>query len=242
MSSMQTVNGVTVYRSDPEGDPKGALILIHEIWGLVDHIKNVADRYAREGYLVFAPDLLSDAGVTPELGEELFEMMYETDEAKKAVNQPRLREAFSAAHAPGFAAEATEKLKAVVDALDVEDGIDGRIGVLGFCFGGTYSFALAEADSRVKAAVPFYGSVEPDAAARIHCPVLAFYGDQDSRLMDELPAIEKAVATAGVDFTAKVYVDAGHAFFNDTNPNTFDPDAAGDAWGRSLEFLQAHLA
>jgi carboxymethylenebutenolidase len=71
--------------------------------------------------------------------------------------------------------------------------------------------------------------------------VLAFYGDQDQRLMDALPAVEKAMADAGVDFEAKVYADAGHAFFNDTNPNSFDPAAAGDAWGRSLEFLRAKL-
>jgi carboxymethylenebutenolidase len=91
MGSMLTVNGVTVYRADPVGELRGALIVIHEIWGLVDHIKNVADRYAAEGYLVLAPDLLSDAGVTPEIGIELFDMMYETDEQRRSANQPRLR-------------------------------------------------------------------------------------------------------------------------------------------------------
>jgi len=243
MSSTQTVNGVSVYRADPPGEAglRGALIVIHEIWGLVDHITNVADRYAAEGYLVLAPDLLSDAGVTPEIGAELFELMYDTDEQRRSANQPRLREAFAASRAPEFAAGALAKLTALVDALEHERGVDGRIGVLGFCFGGSYSFSLAESDPRVRAAVPFYGSAEPGAVASIHCPVLAFYGDQDARLMDALPAIEKAAAAAGVDFEAKVYPDAGHAFFNDTNPNTFDPAAAGDAWGRSLEFLRAHL-
>ena len=241
MNSMQTVNGVNLYRADPQGKPIGALIVIHEIWGLVDHIKNVADRYAAEGYLVFAPDLLSDAGVTPEIGLELFEMMNDPDEQRRTVNQPRLREGFAASRAPEFAAGAIAKLTAVVDALEKEDGVDGRIGVLGFCFGGSYSFSLAEADPRVKAAVPFYGSAEPGEVPTIHCPVLAFYGDQDARLIDGLPAITKAMTDAGVDFEAKVYADAGHAFFNDTNPRTFDPDAAGDAWGRSLEFLRAKL-
>jgi carboxymethylenebutenolidase len=241
MSSMQTVNGVTLYRADPPNEPKGALIVIHEIWGLVDHIKDVADRYAAEGYLVFAPDLLSEVGVTPEIGLELFAMMNEPDEEKRTANQPRLREAFGQARSPEFAATAVAKLTAIVDALEAEPGIDGKVGVLGFCFGGSFSFALAEADSRVRAAVPFYGSTQPHEVASIHCPVLAFYGDQDTRLMDGLPAIEAAMTDAGVAFEAKVYADAGHAFFNDTNPNTFDPAAAGDAWGRSLEFLGANL-
>lgn len=242
MSPTQIVNGVTVYRADPQGDPRGALIVIHEVWGLVDHIKQIADRYAAEGYLVLAPDLLSDVGVTPDIGLELMAMMNDPDEEKRTANQPRLREAFAAHRSPEFAATAVEKLKAVVDALDAEPGIDGRIGVLGFCFGGSYSFALAGADRRVKAAVPFYGSTQPSEVASIHCPVLAFYGDQDSSLMDGLPALETAMTDAGVDFTAKVYADAGHAFFNDSNPRTFDPAAAGDAWGRSIEFLRSHLA
>jgi carboxymethylenebutenolidase len=241
MPQLQLVNGANVYRADPEGDPTGALIVIHEIWGLVDHIKDVADRYAAEGYLVMAPDLLSDVGVTPEIGLELMAMMNEPDEAARTANQPRLREAFAAHQSPDFAATAVAKLKAVVDALEAEPGIDGRIGVLGFCFGGSYSFALAEADDRVKAAVPFYGRTQPSEVASIQCPVLAFYGDQDVRLMDGLPALEAAMTDAGVDFTAKVYADAGHAFFNDTNPRAFDPAAAGDAWGRSLEFLREHL-
>ena len=93
----------------------------------------------------------------------------------------------------------------------------------------------------MKAAVPFYGSTDPSEVASIHCPVLAFYGDQDERLMTGLPALEAAMTDAGVDFTAQVYADAGHAFFNDTNAHTFDPQAAGDAWGRSLEFLRASL-
>jgi carboxymethylenebutenolidase len=242
---MQTIGGVSVYRAEPHGRPRGALIVIHEIWGLVPHITNVADRYAAEGYLVLAPDLLSDAGVTPEIGAELFEQMYDTDEQRRSANQPRLREAFAASRAPEFATGALAKLTAVVDALErengVDGGIDGRIGVLGFCFGGSYSFSLAERDPRVRAAVPFYGSADPGEVASIHCPVLAFYGDQDQRLMDALPAVQTAMSDAGVDFEAKVYPDAGHAFFNDTNPNTFDPAAAGDAWSRSLEFLRVHL-
>ena len=69
-------------------------------------------------------------------------------------------------------------------------------------------------------------------------PVLAFYGDQDSRLMESLPQVTEAMAAAGVDFTAQVYPGVGHAFFNDTNPVTYDAAAAADAWTRTLSFLE----
>lgn len=241
MGELQSVAGVDVYRAESTGDARGVLIVIHEIWGLVPHIMDVADRYAAEGYLVFAPDLLSEVGVTPEIGAELFEMMYDADEQRRTVNQPRLREAFSAARAPEFGALAVGKLTALIDAIERELGAATKIAVLGFCFGGTYSFALAEADERIVAAVPFYGTAQPGEVASIHCPVLAFYGDQDTQLIEALPAVQTAMSDAGVDFTAQVYVDAGHAFFNDTNPRSFEPAAAGDAWSRSLEFLRAHL-
>jgi carboxymethylenebutenolidase len=243
MGTIVDVDGVKAYRSEPIVPPKAALILIHEIWGLVEHITGIADRYAAEGYLVLAPDLLSDVGITPEVGLELHELRMEQDPEKQAGAQPRLREAFSTMKAPGFAEGALAKLRIVVDALAAEPGIDGRIAVLGFCFGGTYSLALAAADDRVRAAVPFYGSAPaPAAIADIRCPVLAFYGQNDANLIDALPGVQKAMADAGVDFTAKVYPDAGHAFFNDTNPHTYNAADAADAWARSLEFLRKTFA
>ena len=79
MGSMTTMNGVEVYRAEPEGEPRGAVIVIEEIWGLVDHIKDVADRWAAEGYLAVAPDILSHGGITPEVGEELAPVALEFD-------------------------------------------------------------------------------------------------------------------------------------------------------------------
>jgi carboxymethylenebutenolidase len=120
--------------------------------------------------------------------------------------------------------------------------LDGRIAVTGFCFGGTYSFALAAADPRVRAAVPFYGTApDADAVARIACPVLALYGEDDPRIMATLPEARKAMADAGVAFTEKIYPGARHAFFNDTNATAYDAAAAGDAWARTLAFLAGHL-
>jgi carboxymethylenebutenolidase len=234
---------IPAYRAEAVGELRGALIVIHEIWGLVDHIKSVADRYAGEGYLVIAPDILSHGGVTPEVGVELNKLMFGGTEEERAKAQPLMRERMAPVNQPEYAAWAVAALKEVVDYLEQQPGVDGRIGVLGFCFGGSYSFALAAADSRIRGAVPFYGS-PPETAdlAHLDCPVLALYGVTDERLMESLPAVTKRMHEAGVQFTSHVYEGAGHAFFNDTNSIMYRPEVAADAWDRSIEFLRGTLA
>ncbi|HEY0259318.1 MAG TPA: dienelactone hydrolase family protein [Lacisediminihabitans sp.] len=232
----------SAYLVRPDGPPKGAVVLIHEIWGLVEHIKDVADRFAAEGYLVIAPDLLSSIGIEPSIGLELAAIMTSTDERVRAEGQPRLREAFTPMHVPEYGAWAVSALRSCVDYLAARPGVAGRIAVVGFCFGGSYSFALAAADGRVAAAVPFYGS--PPELGQVHTitsPILAFYGEEDERLMQSLPEVSAAMQAAGVDFTSKVYEGAGHAFFNDTNVHTYRPEIAEDAWRRTLDFLAVSL-
>ena len=97
------LDGLSAYRAEPTGDPRGGIILIHEIWGLVPHITDVADRFAAEGYVVIAPDILSDIGMTPELGQELQTLISDPDEARRTAAQPRLREALAPMRAPDFA-------------------------------------------------------------------------------------------------------------------------------------------
>lgn len=233
---------LSAYRADPEGHPRGAVVVIQEIWGLTDHIKEVADRFAAEGYLALAPDLLGHVGLTPEVGTRLFELTTSASEQDRLAAQPQLREATTPARQPEFAAWAVPALRAVVDSLVSEPGVDGRVGVVGFCFGGTYAFALAAADDRVRAAVPFYGSF-PETAdpATISCPVLALYGEDDHRITDGVPDLEARMEEAGVDFTARVYHGVGHAFFNDDAPSRYNAEVAADAWQRTLAFLGAHL-
>ncbi len=237
---------LAAYRADPPHarvPMRGAVIVIHEIWGLVDHIKDVADRIAAEGYLVVAPDILSDAGVTPSVGQELHDLAMNPDAATRTAAQPLMREKLAASREPAYGAWAIGKLRSVVDYLESQPGVDGRIAVVGFCFGGSYSFALAAAEPRIRAAVPFYGSPpESTEVDGLACPVLAFYGDQDERLMASLPEVSAAMAAAGRAFESKVYEGARHAFFNDTNPMTYDADAASDAWSRMLSFLDEWLA
>jgi len=231
-----------VYVARPASDPRGAIVLIHEIWGLVPHIEDVADRLAGLGYLVAAPDILSHAGVAPALGSELFRLTQHPDEAVRTAAQPRMRDALTEAHAPAYAEWATGALSAVVDWVAAQPGVDGRIAAMGFCFGGTYAFLLAAGDTRIRAAIPFYGGAPtPERIAGIRAPILALYGAHDPRLMEALPAVKEEMAAAGVDFDAVVYPDAGHAFFNDAG-SRYDEAAAADAWVRVQEFLAARLS
>jgi len=233
-----TLGGGLAYVSEPVGERRGAVVLIHEIWGLVPHVRDVADRLAAHGYLVVAPDLLSEAGITPQAGAELFALRDDPDEAKRLAAQPRLREAFGLSRDPGYAQFAVQRLRTVLD--DVVER-DERVAVVGFCFGGTYAWALAAADDRVRAAVPFYGGApDDDGIARITCPVLAVYGDQDERLMGDLPRVQAAAARGGLRFEALVFAGAGHAFFNDTG-SAYVPDAAAQAWDATLALLAETL-
>jgi carboxymethylenebutenolidase len=230
------------YVAEPAGTPRGGLILIHEIWGLVDHITKVADRLAAEGYLVVAPDILSHAGISPDVGEELLRLRQSADPDEQSRLQPMMREKMAPLQSPDYAAWAAGALRRVVDHLAEQPGVEGRIGVLGFCFGGSYSFALAAADPRIRVAVPFYGHPpEQSTLADIAGPVLAFYGENDTALMERLPELTDQMKAAGVDFEAKVYENAGHAFFNDSNPRTYVAEAAADAWRRTLDKLGQNL-
>ncbi|MCU1473632.1 dienelactone hydrolase family protein [Amnibacterium sp.] len=240
MITLEADGPFDAYVVEPDGaqPPRGGLVVIHEVWGLVDHIKDVADRFAREGYVVVAPDLLSRVGVRPQLGAQLQEIMFSPDERVRSEGQPRLREATAPIQAPAYAAWAITALRGAVDWLEETPGVGNRVAVTGFCFGGTYSFALAAEEPRIRAAVPFYGS-PPQATEidKITAPVLAFYGDRDERLIASLPEVEQAMKGGGVHFTSHVYAGAGHAFFNDTNPHTYLQAAAADAWTRTIGFL-----
>jgi carboxymethylenebutenolidase len=217
------------------------LIIIEEIWGLNAHIKHVAKRFAKEGYVVLSPELLFETGITEKADQALLEQV--KNPATRDEAQKKLRALFAPLQSPEFAESAIAKLKTSVDYLLAHKQVDGKVGVLGFCFGGTYAYALAATDSRIKAAIPFYGHA-PDHLEKIkgiQCPVLAFYGKQDENLISSLPDVKEAMKKFDKDFEAVVYSDTGHAFFNDTNPNRYNKKAAEDAWNKSLEFLAKYL-
>jgi carboxymethylenebutenolidase len=241
MGELKVLDGddFATYVASPAGRPRGGLVVIHEIWGLADHITDVADRLAGEGYLAMAPDILTRAGITPQVGAGLLRLRTSASPEEQARLQPLMREKMAPMQDPDYAGWAVQALRRTVDHLGENPDVAARLGVIGFCFGGSYSFALAAADPRIAVAVPFYGS-PPDEATltQIRGPVLAFYGDQDERLMQGLPSVREQLSAAGVDFTAQVYPEVGHAFFNDTNPHTYDAASAADAWARTLALLQ----
>jgi carboxymethylenebutenolidase len=236
---LETTGGtIAAYRADPEGEPRGGVIVIHEIWGLVDHIRDIADRFAAAGYLAVAPDILSNAGLPPELGAELHGLIANGDEEARSEAQPRLREKLGVTRSPEYAEWAVNVLTQVVDYVAAQHGGEAPISVVGFCFGGSYAYAVAAEDTRVSAAVPFYGEAPAFATlGDIRGRVLAFYGEKDERITSKVPELRSAMAEAGVDYTPVVYPGVGHAFFNDTNSRTYDEDIAADAWRRTLDFL-----
>lgn len=234
---------LNAYQAEPVGDPAGAVIVIQEIWGLVEHITDVTDRFAAEGYLAVAPDLLGHVDLTPYDGQELHALMSSPDEKDRLAAQPRLRRMTEPARTPEFAKWAIDGLREVVGALLEQPGVDGRVAVVGFCFGGTYAWSLALHEPRLRAAVPFYGRFPEGADPKaVKCPVLAFYGEQDHDISDGVPQLTERLRAAGVDFTAQVYGGVGHAFFNDTARSRYNATAATDAWKRTLEFIRASFA
>ncbi len=234
----------SAYVNAPAAKPKGGLIVIHEVWGLNNHTKDVANRFVNEGYEVIAPDLLGDIAPEPELSKKIQEGLFNPDPEKRNQTQPKLRELLAPTKAPGFAEVTIEKLKICLEYLASKPEVGDKVASVGFCFGGSYSFSLAVHEPRLKAAVPFYGHAdfEVEQLGQINCPVLAFYGENDHGLVDNLPELEDKMQAAGVDFSSQVYPSCGHAFFNDTNPYSYNKEAATDAWQRTLGFLSSHLA
>jgi carboxymethylenebutenolidase len=242
------IGDMPAYHSYPATDAqnkKGAnknpgLIIIHEIWGLDAHVKDVADRFAAQGYSVLAPNLFHNLPFDGKISNTLLDEMM--DPATKDEAQKKIREVMAPISSPEYAQAALAELKACVDYLVADEHANGKIAVLGFCFGGTYAFHLVAQDSRITAAVPFYGQPPmPEEISKISVPVLAFYGDEDEHLMKSLPKLREDMKAQGKDFTAIVYPKAGHAFFNDTNKNRYRPEAAKDSWDKSLAFLKEHL-
>lgn len=238
---MYNDNEFEAYVAEPKGKIRGAVLVIHEVWGLSDHIKSVTDRFAAEGYVALAPDLLAETDIAAHADELQLDLF---DPKKRNAAQPKLRQLMAPMQEPGFAEKALGRLRVCFDELyDRTDG-ERRVAVVGFCFGGSYSLSLATQESRLRAAVPFYGHApeDQDAYKDIACPVLAFYGEQDSGLVDDLPQLQRHMEAAGVDFTAKVYDGCGHAFFNDSNKFAYNEAAARDAWQLTLKFLSKNLS
>ncbi len=197
-----------------------AVVVIHENRGLNDHIRDVARRVALEGFIVLAPDLLSPLGGTP-ADEDQARTMFE----KLGMEQPI---------AEGMA---------VIDYLKADGGANGKVGVIGFCWGGGVVNDLAVNAPDLDAAVAYYGrQPKSEDVAKIKAPLLLHYAGLDERIDAGIDAYKAALEKAGKEYTVYVYDGVQHAFNNDTSAARYDKAAAELAWSRTIDFLKQKLS
>ena len=195
------------------------VIVIQEWWGLDGHIKSIADRFAREGFVALAPDMYHGQIAT------------EPDEARKlamALNRDQAAKDLGGAAAYLVSlAEVTPK----------------KIGAIGFCMGGSMTLMLAAANSDVAAAAPFYAGFRPgpDELARIEAELFCAFGAEDGGIpLDQVRVFEETLRAQGKNAVVKVYEGAPHSFFNDTK-ESYRPAAAQDAWEHALDLFRRVL-
>ncbi len=217
-------NGLEVpgYLSEPDADlyesPRAGMIVIQEWWGLTPDIRDIADRYATEGYLAFAPDLYHGQAAS------------EPDEARKlAMSLER--------------DVAAQEIDAAADWLKQEHGMP-KVGCVGYCMGGSLTLAAAmRPTSNVDAVHVYYGGGMPsdDQLKNVRVPVLGSYGSEDQGIpVEDVKRLEAALKEVGVPHEIKIYEGAGHAFFNDSRPS-YHEEAALDSWMRSIAWFNEHL-
>jgi len=214
---------IKAYLAKPKGG--GAfpgLIIIHENRGLTDHIKDVARRYANQGYVVLATDLLSRVGGTARFST--------TDDAVAAIGKLTT---------DGVMQDLNSAFNYLQSLTYVKKD---RVGVLGYCWGGGNSLLFATRNPQLRAAVVYYGPnpANIDDVAKIAAPVLGVYGAEDTRITMNVPALEEAMKKYNKPFEHKTYAGAAHAFFNDTGAR-YNREASFQAWQITLAFLQQHL-
>jgi carboxymethylenebutenolidase len=215
-------NGGTTpgYLTIPDKGRGPGVIVLQEWWGLVDHIKDVCERFAREGYVALAPDLYH--GKTTKSPDEAGKLMMalQIDQAEKDLRG------------------------AIQYLLNHEATIGDKVGIIGFCMGGALSLYAASKNPQIGACVVFYGThpnVKPDLA-NLQAPILGIYAERDKSVPpDAVRQLEKQLKELGMSVEIHIYPDTDHAFFNDQRPDVYNPKAAEDAWKRVIQFFAKHL-
>lgn len=214
--------GVTLdgYLAKPRGtERRPAVIVIHENRGLTPHIKDVTRRIAIAGFVGFGIDCLAPQGGTP-------------------ADEDRAREMFGRVQPAAVVAW----LRATVAALRARPDVNGRVGAVGFCWGGSRVNDLAVAEPTLDAGVAYYGGQPPaDAVAAIRAPLMLHYAGLDERLNAGIPAYEAALRQHGKRYELFMYPGVNHSFNNDTGAARYDRAAAELAWTRTTEFLRRTL-
>lgn len=215
------------------------VVVVHDVWGLYDHFRDVARRFAGEGFVALAVNLYRELGDVKITDPGPF---------MRGLSDPDM----------------LRTLKTAVDELRAHPkNPSGRVAVVGFCMGGMYALLAGARVAGISAVVPFYAvlshshgllydpnglapALKPDeplgAARELACPLLAFYGTEDVFVpLSDIHALEARLASSRATAKVEIYDGAGHAFMNDTRPAAFRPDAARDAWEKTIAFLRAHL-
>jgi carboxymethylenebutenolidase len=210
---------VRAYSVRPKGETRlSGVVVIHENRGLNAHIEDVARRVAAEGYIAVAPDALSPFGGTPEDPNEARPLFQKLDRQAN-----------------------TKNFVAAVEYLKTHPQSTGKVGCMGFCWGGGVTNQVAVNSPNLAAAVPFYGSQPaPEDVPKIRAAMLIHYAGNDERINAGIPAFEEALKKASVEYQIFMYEGAGHAFFNDTGTR-YDKQAAALAWQRTLTFFKEKL-
>ena len=220
MKFLGATGEVACYTARPKGDVKhAAVIVIHENRGLNAHIEDVARRLALEGFWAVAPDLLSPVGGTPA----------DPDSARAAIGRlERLATVGNVVSAVGF--------------LEKHQQGNGKVGAVGFCWGGAMVGELAVQAADLDAGVVYYGrQPAPEAVERIKAPLLLHYAGTDERVNAGIPAFEEALKKAKKKYTLHMYEGAQHAFNNDTSEARYEKKSADLAWSRTVDFLRKNL-
>jgi len=211
---------MTAYLALPEGEGRGpAVVVIHEAFGLNDHIKDVTRRFADQGYVALAVDLFA--------GRNQVLCMFRF---------------FGGMFLNSLDHEAIRNLKGSLDWLETQPRVDSnRVGAIGFCLGGGLAIAWACTDPRLRVIAPFYGfNPRPLNVVERACPVVGSYPENDfTKGMGE--KLNTALQTYQIDHDIKVYPETKHSFFNDQGAS-YDAAAATDAWGRVIQFFESRLA
>jgi carboxymethylenebutenolidase len=212
---------LTGYLARPaEAGRRPAVLVIHENTGLNAHIEDVTRRFAREGFMAFALDALALQGGTPSDEDRARSLIGDLDSQDNLANYV-----------------------ASLDFLRNRPDATGKVGCVGFCWGGRIAAELAIADEHLDAAVVYYGK-SPDSAEvpKIVAPLLLHYGERDERINATVPAFQQALEGSNKRFSLNMYQGAGHAFNNDSRPDRYEPQAAAESWERTTAFLSSELA
>ncbi len=215
---IQTSRGEsTAHVARPDGDAAAAVILIQEWWGINDHIRDIAGRYANEGFLCVAPDLYRG------------KLAKNVDEASKMMHDLAIEDGMETIREAITEAKLAYKVQ--------------KLAITGYCMGGTFALRAACEIDELAAAAPFYGDIPPDEVLQnLKVPTLFIAGSRDGWITPEKVNELREAARKYELPVETVSYDADHAFFNDTRPEVYDREAASDAWRRVLDLFRKNLA